>query len=165
MPPNGIVFSLKENKITTGNETPATFFYIFVKFFSLLILIMLAPCQWGSRPDSHAYKLIFEPTCAHARWALMHHFLSVCPCRKFRLEVNSYPHYCARPKFAPVGHKRRSSFRTNAATDTTQIIVRFTGIKIFRLILISDFFPTPRTILAISVNLMRNIFEGVGLRV
>ena len=21
--------------------------------------------------------LIFEPTCAHARWALMHHFLSV----------------------------------------------------------------------------------------
>ena len=32
--------------------------------------------------------------------------------------------------------------------------------------LISDFFPTPKTILEISVNLNRNFFfEGVGVRV
>ena len=31
--------------------------------------------------------IIFEPTCAHARWALMHHLASV---RDWRQEINSY---------------------------------------------------------------------------
>ena len=33
---------------------------------------------------------LFEPTCAHARWALMHRFLSVCTGPKIRLEKKSY---------------------------------------------------------------------------
>ena len=34
----------------------------------------------------------FEPTCAHARWALMHRFASVCPSldQNSSLEINSY---------------------------------------------------------------------------
>ncbi len=44
----------------------------------------------GLTPTSSC--VFFEPTCAHAWWALMHRFLSVCPCvtRQKLLEKNSY---------------------------------------------------------------------------
>ncbi len=41
-----------------------------------------------AQTDGWKYRTIFEPTCAHARWALMHHFPSVTG-PKVRLEINS----------------------------------------------------------------------------
>ena len=45
------------------------------------------------------------------------------------------------------------------------ILVRTQGSKFSDFSLISDFFPTPRTILEISVNLKRIFFEGEGVGV
>ncbi len=42
---------------------------------------------------------------------------------------------------------------------------KYSVIKIFKLNLISDFFPTLRTILEVSVNLKRIFFEGEGVGV
>ena len=46
------------------------------------MLKILAPCQWGFLPDTHAYKLTIEPTCAYCTvgsYASLSVRLSVCP--------------------------------------------------------------------------------------
>ena len=64
-----------------------------------LVLLLLAPCQWGSHPDSHAYKLI--------------------------VILQYDDHHQAPPQvWRPQVHKRPSSQHTNRVRDATQIIVR-----------------------------------------
>ena len=78
---------------------------------------------------------IFEPTCAHAQWALMHHFLYVTGPK--RLEKNSYlkKYYSQESdisqynnKFNQIG-KRQCQTVARGLTSTSSCIFNFLQIK------------------------------------